>query len=66
MTTTTLLSISREDLRIAFLEWEEAYRRGDTLSHEEVAQMSVEHVAEYSADHLFRLLSRITAAGAAA
>ena len=49
-------TITVSDLRAAFVQWEQAYRDGKTLSHEEAAQLTVNDMATQSANHFWALL----------
>lgn len=43
----------------AFEKWETAHRAGETLSHEEAAQMTVQEAAAHSAAHFLKLLGEV-------
>lgn len=47
------VTITRETLRLALQAWEQAYREGRTLSHEEGAQLSVDEHARLSCNALW-------------
>ena len=49
-------TFNRAQLVAAFVKWETAHRAGETVSHEEAAQLSVEDNAQKSADALIRHL----------
>lgn len=49
-------TITAADLRAAFVRWEQDYREGKTLSHEEADQQSVEDKASASSDFIWSML----------
>lgn len=51
------LSITKTQLALALLQWENDARNGKTLSRAEAEAMTAEQVAESGADHLWSLLS---------
>lgn len=54
------MTITRPQLVAAMHRWETDYRNGDTISYEEMAQQTVEQVAEASADALIAYLVKVS------
>lgn len=50
------ITINKAQLQAAYERWEQDHRDGKCRSHDEVAAMSVEQVAQESADALWNLL----------
>lgn len=53
-----LIEITQGDLQAALQKWEEAYRKGECISLEEAAAMSVDDLAKKSAEYLWGLLKQ--------
>lgn len=51
-----LVTVSRQQIRDSFMEWERRFAAGECLSVEDTAALPVEEKANRNADFLFELL----------
>lgn len=53
-----MITISKAELEMALLEWERAYREGETMTYEESLKLPAEEIAKMVADQLWDTLKR--------
>lgn len=50
-------TVTKAAVEAFFLQWEEAFRRGETLTTEQARALSVSEVAKANTDHFWRVLA---------